>query len=175
MASAADVDPGHRSTLTTELSNERAGLATLQGQITAASTLSQLATLCPQIVTTFRVYVLETPKVHLTVAADREGAISTKLGGIATKLGTAVTEAQSHGKDVGQAPTLLADLQAKVADASSQAGAVPNQILGLTPAQYNAGTAKPALESARSAVVAARGDLVTAKNDAEQIVTILKG
>jgi hypothetical protein len=174
LASAPNVDAGHRSSLTAELTNDRSGLATLQGQITSATTLSQLVTLCPQIVSNFRVYVLETPKVHLTIAADRETAISTKLGGIATKLGTAITDAQGHGKDVGQAPTLLADLNAKVADASSQAGGGPGSILGLTPAQYNAGTAKPALESARNAVVAARGELETARSDAQQIVTILK-
>lgn len=174
VASAADLDPAHRSTLTTELTDERSGLVSLQGQITAATTRTQLATLCPQIVTGFRVYVLETPKAHLTIAADREAVISNKLTGIATKLQGIMTKAQGNGKDVGQAPELLADMQAKLAAASSAAGGVPGSILGLTPAQYNGGTAKPVLESARNSVVTARGDLLSARSDAQQIVTILR-
>jgi hypothetical protein len=175
MTSAANLDPGHLSALSAELTSERSGLVSLQGQITAATTLEQLRTLCPEIVANFRVYVLETPKVHLIIGADRETAISTKLGNVATKLSGLVTKAQNHHLDVGQAPTLLADLQAKVAAASALAGPVPASIIGLTPAQYNGGSAKPALESARNSVVTARGDLITARNDAQQIVTILRG
>ena len=48
-------------------------------------------------------------------------------------------------------------------------------MLPLTPAQYNAGTAKPVLESTRDALTQGRGDLIAARNDAAQIVTILQG
>jgi hypothetical protein len=166
---------GHRSSLTSELADERSGLATLQGQINAATTFGQLAQLCPQIVTGYRVYVLETPKTHLTMAADRETSIATQLQGIAPKLEAAITSAQAKGKDVGQAPALYADLTAKVSDAAAQAGPVADRILPLTPAEYNAGTAKPVLETSRDALVQGSTDLTTARNDALQIVQILEG
>ena len=124
--------------------------------------------------TGFRIYVLETPKVHLTMAGDREAAVVTNLQGIGTKLQAAITTAQGKGQDVGQAPALLSDFNAKVADAASKAGSA-GAVLPLTPAQYNAGTAKPVLQSTRDALTQGRGDLIAARNDAAQIVTILQG
>ncbi len=175
MATAKALTSAHHSALSSELANSRSGLANLQTQITAATTLAQLRTLCPQIVTGYRIYVLETPKVHLTMAADREASVATNLSDIGTKLQAAITTAQGKGQDVGNAPALLSDLNAKVADASSKAGAAGSQVLPLTPAQYNAGTAKPVLESARNGLTQGRGDLLAARSDAAQIVTILKG
>ena len=175
MAASKALTSAHQSALSNELANARSGLANLQTQITAATTLAQLRTLCPQIVTGFRIYVLETPKVHLTIAADREASVATTMTGIGTKLQSAITAAQGRGEDVANAPALLADFNAKVADASSKAGAASSSVLPLTPAQYNAGTAKPVLESARDGLTQGRGDLIAARSDAAQIVTILKG
>ncbi len=174
MTASKALTPAHQSQLSSELANARSGLANLQTQISAATTLAQLRTLCPQIVTGYRIYVLETPKVHLTIAADREASVATNLVGIGTKLQTAITTAQGKGQDVGNAPALLSDFNAKVSDASSKAGAAAG-VLPLTPAQYNAGTAKPVLESARDGLVQGRGDLLTARGDAAQIVAILQG
>jgi hypothetical protein len=173
MTAAHALTPAHQSALSAELANSHGGLAGLQGQITAATTLAQLRTLCPQIVTSFRIYVLETPKVHLTMAADRESAVVTNLTGISAKLGAAITTAQGQGQAVGNAPALLSDLNAKLADAGPKASGVPGQVMGLTPSAYNAGTAKPVLETARDTLTQAHGDLISARSDAAQIVAIL--
>ncbi len=76
---------------------------------------------------------------------------------------------------MGNAPALLSDFNAKVADASSKAGAASSSVLPLTPAGYNAGTAKPVLIAAQDGLVQGKGDLIAARSDAAQIVTILKG
>ena len=175
MAAARALTPAHQSALSSELANSRSGLANLQSQITAATTLAQLRTLCPPIVTGYRIYVLETPKVHLTIAADREASVATSMVNIGTKLQNAITVAQGKGQDVGNAPALLSDFNAKVADASSKAGAASSSVLPLTPAGYNAGTAKPVLIAAQDGLVQGRGDLIAARSDATQIVTILQG
>jgi hypothetical protein len=174
MNSDKSLDPAHHSALSDELGRERSGLTDLEGQIQSATTLAQLATLCPKIVTDYRVYVLETPKVHLVMAADRETTTTARLGDIGNKLNAAITTAQEHGKDVTQAHALYADFSAKVADANAKAGGVPGAVLPLTPAGYNAGTARPVLTSSRDALVAGRADLLAAQADAQQIVTILK-
>ncbi len=174
MTASNALTPAHHSQLSSELASSRSGLANLQTQITAATTLAQLRTLCPQIVDNYRIYVLETPKVHLTVAADREAALVAKMTTIGTKLQAAITAAQGKGQDVGNAPALLTDFNAKVADASSKAGAAA-AVLPLTPAQYNAGTARPVLESVHDGLVQGGGDLLAAKSDATQIVSILRG
>ena len=173
MTASHALTSAHQSALSGELASSRSGLANLQAQIAAATTLDQLRTLCPQIVTSFRIYVLETPKVHLTIAADRESAVVTNLQGISTKLSAAITAAQGKGRDVGTAPGLLSDLNAKLADAGPKAGGVPGQVMGLTPAGYNAGTAKPVLLTARDTLTQAHGDLISARSDAAQIVAVL--
>ncbi len=175
MAASKALTSAHQSSLSSELANARSGLANLQTQISAATTLAQLRTLCPQIVTGFRIYVLETPKVHLTMAADRELSVVVTLQGIGTKLQTAITTAQGKGQDVGNAPALLADFNAKVSDANSKAAGEAGAVLGLTPDQYNAGTALPVLQTSHGNLSTAHDDLVQARGDAAQIVSILQG
>ena len=172
---AADTLSGdHRATLQVELSADRTGLQGLRAQITAATDLATLKQLCPKIVTDYRVYLLEVPTVHLTIAADREGAAAAHLDSVGTKLNDAITKAQAAGKDVGPAPTLYADFTARVADAKASSTGVPGAVLPLTPADYNDGSAIPVLNSSRDSLVKGKGDLLAARDDATKIVAILK-
>lgn len=175
MAQAQFLDPSHKSELTGDLSGAASGLTSLNGQIGSATTLSALAPLCLDIVTNFRIWVLQTPRVDLTIGADAENAVIAKLQGIEPKLESAIKAAQSAGKDVANAPALYSDLTAKVSDASSKASGAAGQVLPLTVAEYNAGTAKPVLQSTYQNLVLAHGDLISARQDAVQIVQILKG
>ena len=172
---AADTLTGdHRAALQGELSADRTGLQGLRAQITSASDLATLKQLCPKIVIDYRVYVLEAPTVHLTIAADREGAAAGHLDSVGTKLNDAITKAQAAGKDVGQAPALYADFAAKVADAKASSAGVPGAVIPLTPAGYNDGSAIPVLNSSRDSLIKGKGDLVAARDDATKIVAILK-
>jgi hypothetical protein len=175
MVAAKALTPAHQAALTSELATSRAGLAGLETQINAATTLTQLLTLCPQIVNNFRIYVLETPKVHLTMGSDRETSVVARLQAVGPKLEAAITAAQGKGQNVGNAPALYADFSANVGSAGTLARGVPGEVMTLTPAQYDAGSAKPVLVSAADAVSQAKDDLVNAHNDATQIVAILQG
>ena len=164
----------HRSALQSELAAEHTGLQGLRTQIAAATDLATLKQLCPKIVDDYRVYVLETPTVRLTIAADREGAAAHRLDEVGSKLNDAIAKAQAAGKDVGAAPALSADLTAKVAHAQSSSAGVPSAVIPLTPAGYNNGSAVPVLTASRDALVSGKGDLIAAKDDAAKIVAILK-
>ncbi len=171
---ADNLTADHRAALQSELGAERSGLAGLRTQIAAASDLATLKQLCPKIVDDYRVYLLEVPTVHLTIAADREGAAAAHLDAVGAKLNDAITKAQAAGKDVGQAPALYADFTAHVAGAKASSNGVPGAVIPLTPAGYNDGTAAPVLNSARDGLVKGKGDLLAARADAAKIVAILK-
>jgi hypothetical protein len=164
----------HHATLSSDLSSASSGLSGLNGQIASSTTLKELVPLCKDIVNDYRIYVLRTPQVHLTIGGDAESAVTAKLQAIAPKLDAAIKAAQAKGQDVGQAPSLYADLTAKLADAASRSNGKSDQVIALTVDQYNAGTARPVLQSTYQDLVLGRGDLIAARQDAQQIVQILK-
>jgi hypothetical protein len=65
-------------------------------------------------------------------------------------------------------------MNASVTAAVGLATPLPAQLLPLTPAQYNGGTAGPVLNSARTALVQARNDLKSAIADAMACRNALK-
>jgi hypothetical protein len=164
----------HSSTLSGYLSSSASGLTALNGQIGAATTLEQVGPLCKDIVFDYRIYVLRTPQVHLTIGGDTETAVVAKLQGVAPKLDSAIKAAQAKGQDVGQAPTLYADFTAKLADAASKSNGASDAVIGLTVSGYNDGTAKPVLQTTYQNLVLGHGDLIAARSDAAQIVQILQ-
>ncbi len=174
MAVAKWLTSTHHSTLSGDLSTGASGLTALNGQIAASTTLKQVAPLCKDIVYNFRIYVLRTPQVHLTIGGDAETAVVTKLQGVAPKLDAAIKAAQAKGQDVGQAPSLYADFTAKLADAAAKSNGASDTVIALTVDQYNAGTARPVLQTTYQNLVLGHGDLIAARNDATQIVQILK-
>ena len=164
----------HHSTLSGDLASGASGLTALNGQIAASTTLKQVGPLCKDIVYNFRIYVLRTPQVHLTIGGDAETTVVAKLQGVAPKLDAAIKAAQAKGQDVGQAPSLYADFTAKLADAASKSNGASDTVIALTVDGYNAGTARPVLQTTYQNLVLGHGDLIAARNDAQQIVQILK-
>jgi hypothetical protein len=174
MAQAKFLTSAHHSTLSGDLASGASGLTALNGQIAASTTLKQVGPLCKDIVYNFRIYVLRTPQVHLTIGGDAETTVTAKLQGFAPQLDAAIKAAQAKGQDVGQAPTLYADFTAKLADAASKSDGAADTVIGLTVDGYNAGTARPVLQTTYQNLVLGHGDLIAARNDAQQIVQILK-
>jgi hypothetical protein len=76
-----------------------------------------------------------------------------------------VTEAKNH----------LAAMEAAIEEALSGVAGVADEVLPLTPAGWNAGTAGPVLRDARQAIVDARADLRTAMAEARQVIAALAG
>ncbi len=153
--------------LSGEISSTRAGLTALKATIDAETSLEALRGEVRQIATDYRVYLLLVPKTHLVIAADREVAAQQIFDKVSDRLSAAIQKAKDAGKDVTAAQADLDKMNAAVAQAVALASPLPAQLLPLTPAQYNAGTAGPVLLSARSAVLQARDLLRQAKADAE--------
>jgi hypothetical protein len=178
LAAAVDgrsaVTDDHQATLDGQIADTKAGLSALRDEIAAATDAATLKDDCKQVVEGYRVYLVVVPRTHEVVASDALVAGADKLTARVGDLQAAIDAAEAKGHDVTHDRELLADLQARVASAHDAAAGVPGTVIGLTAADWNAGTAKPALEAGHATLKAARADLATALQDAKAIVQDLK-
>jgi len=163
-----------RTTLRSQLAADASGLTALRAQIDGEKNVDALRADLKKIVTDFRIYALMVPKTAEVIAADTELAAVTRFATLNTKLQARIDTAKAAGKDVTAAQADLNAMNAKVAQVSPLVGGIPATVLPLTPAQYNAGTAKPIMTSSRTSLQSGRGLLVGARADARACVGALK-
>jgi hypothetical protein len=152
--------------LTAEIGATKTGLTGLKATIDAETSIPALKADIVKIATDYRVYLLVGPQVNLVSGADRVVASQTVFTKIDTNLAARIA-AKAAGKDTTTAQTDLDAMNAAVTQAVGLATPLPATLLPLTPAQYNAGTAGPVLNSARTALVQARDLLKSAVQDAK--------
>jgi hypothetical protein len=173
VAAARAIAPADAATLAAEIAAEGSGLTALKARIDAETTLPALRADLVRIVTEYRVYVLVVPQVNLTIAADAVAAAQGKFAQISTALAARIAAAQAAGRDTTAAQASLATMRAAVDAAVALVRPLPAQLLALTPAQFNAGTA-PVITAARTAIGRARDDLKAAATAARACLQALK-
>jgi hypothetical protein len=151
-----------KTTFTSGIQSQITSLNALETKINADTDLPTLRTDVQSIVSAYRIFALYMPQVNIMSNADRALAIVAELNQLETLL-------QSRG---GSA-TLLADMTAKVSDATTQAQNAINAVVPLVPSGYPGN--KSTLESARTMLVTVRTDLKAALSDVMQIRQLLKG
>jgi hypothetical protein len=173
VGASKQVSDSHRTALNDTIASAKSGLTSLRGTIAADSDLKTLRADCEKIVSDYRIYALRVPQTHLVLGFDTESAAIAKLDDAEQKLSAAIDDAAAHGKDTTHAAQLLSDMQAKLADATTQVSGKADAVIGLQPADWNAdhGVLTPYVGSFRSA----RIDLRAAAQDAKGIVAALKG
>lgn len=164
----------HESALETILGSSVAGLRALRAEIDADTTVEELRADIKSIFEDFRIYALVTRQVQLVRAADTVDAAGAALGKAADRLAALIAQAGANGKDVTEASAHLAAMEAAIAAALAGVDGVADEVLPLTPADWNAGTAGPVLREARAAIEDARADLRTAKAEARQVIAALR-
>lgn len=157
----------HKAALETDIDQTTARLQTLQGEIKTDTDLSVLRDHCHSIFQDNRVFALVLPRTRLVVGADTAGAAGGKLSDVAGKLADAIQKAQDAGRDVSQAKADLDAMKAQIASGVAAAGSVPGDVLGLTPADWNAN--HDVLTPARQSLRVARTDLKVARDLAVKI------
>jgi len=165
------VHPGHAGQLAGDLRSSAAGLESLAAKIERTDDLATLRTLVPKIFEDYRIYAVVAPKVHLVLTADAAGAVAELLEGATSTLGTALDRLAEHGIDVGDAESLLAEMERLVASGGEAADAVPDMVLGLTPADYPGSS--ETLRAAHSELRDAGDDLRMAGQNAHEIVRFI--
>ena len=165
----------HQAALTRILDSSAAGLRALRAEIAADTTLAELHADIRSIFSDYRIYVLVVRQVWLVIGADTVTAAGAALDNTAADLATLIARAEANGQDVTEAKAHLAAMEAAIDEAVNGVAGVAADVLPLTPADWNAGTAGPILRAARQAVVEARTDLRTAMGEARKVITALAG
>lgn len=148
-------------------------LTNLRTKIDADTDIATLRTDVQSIVQSYRIFALYLPQVEILSHADRALTIIGEMNSISTKLQSRIDAAKSAGNDTTSLQSLMTDRTSKLADASTQAQNAINAVLPLVPSGYPGN--KPTLQSARSMLQTARGDMQAAEKDATQVRQGLKG
>jgi len=165
-----------RSALQALLTADTTGLTALKAKIDGETDVTTLRADIGTIVTGYRIYLLMVPMTAEVISADNEAAAVGRLDTVVTKLQARITADQNAGKDVTQAQANLTNMQTSLGQVStSTLSAMTQALLLLTPAQYNAGTAKPVLTSDHTTLQGFRSSLNAARADAVACRAALKG
>ena len=160
-----------RSSLTTDIGNDLAGITALQQKIPSDTSCAEVAADAHAMVVDYRVFVVMSPQVHLTIAADTETSVAAALAALEPEITARITAAKQSGVTVRAAETTYSDFQTQVATATQSSTGVAGKVLALTPASYPGSrttleNARASLSTGRVALVRAHGDLRTLKADA---------
>lgn len=161
-----------KNTFISEITTDSNGLTALKAKCDSDTDLTTLRNDYRSVFTTYRIFAVFLPQLHLLAAVDTMGVTADKLSDLANKLQIRIQNAGNPSN----LTSLLSDMQAKIADAKTQYTNAESQVTSLTPQSYNtdpAGT-KQALTTARTDIKTGAQDLRDAFADAKQIVQALK-
>ena len=163
-----------KATLASELQTNISGLAGLQATLDSDTDVTAARSDDQSIFTSYRIYALVIPQGWILASADRITGIAGLMATVSTKLQTRIS-AEPAGTNVSALTAAVADMNAKMADAKTQAAAAQARVSSLAPDQGNGAV----ITSNHAALVAARADtrvgtqdLVSARKD---ITTVLQG
>jgi len=167
-----------KTALQASINTQVTALTNLKAKIDAETVAANVKTDLQSITKDYRIYLLVLPQVRIAAAADRVETIISDVQTLAPKLQARITASQSAGKDVTSANSAYADMQAKIADANTQATAAVNETASLMPDQGNASVEasnKAALKDASAKLKTATADLKAARADIATILKVVKG
>jgi hypothetical protein len=156
------------STLVADLQADIAPLQALGQQIAGDTTVASAQAAAATIFTNFRVLALVLP------AARQAGLSVTEVNGPMATLTADLAKVNPHLNPSNE-PTLdplIADANAQLNAASSAASGIPTEVLGYTPADWNAN--HDILSASHGAVQSAANDLKAARADLKQIRAYFK-
>lgn len=168
---SADITSSDKATLIGQLSADASGLQTLLGTIDADTTVAKALADTETIVTGYRVFLLEQPKVHLVIAADTETTIESNLQSKLPSIQTAINNSSASAAQKAAAQTAFNDCTTQLAAAQSASAGIVSDVITLLPSGYPGN--QPTLVSARDSAQTARSDLGKCKTDIETIRTDL--
>ena len=161
------VSASDRSTLLAQIQADESGLTALNATIQADTTAKQARSDALTIVTGYRVYVLEGPKVHLVIAADTEGGVESELQSVMPAIQTAINDSTAPPAQRADAQAAFNDCTSHLAQAVSATSNISSSVIGLEPSGYPGN--KSTLTSARASAQTARQDLEECRHDLSTI------
>ena len=168
---SAAVSNGDRSALDGQISADQQGLTALARTIQGDTTYQQAWADCQTIVTGYRVYVLEDPKIHEVIAADGVTKVDATFATLIPELQTLINHSSVSATVRAQAQADLNDLTSKVGAAETSISGVTSSVINLMPSGWPGNQVD--LKSAAQNISTAHADLDGAGADANHIIKLL--
>lgn len=161
-----------KAAFASEVNQNISDLNALKAKIDADTDLQTLKTDIKSIVDSYRIFALVMPQINILGTAERTIEVANKMSTFAGKLQVRITEAEQNGKDVAVLKLALADMQAKITDAQTQATNAEDAVMNLDPSGYPGN--RTSLEQGWKDLKTAREDFGAASKDGKKIVEGLK-
>lgn len=181
---SASVTSSDKAAIQSKVSVAQAGMAQLLTEVQAQKDVPGACKALDQdgktMVVTYRVYMIVAPQSDLTIAADAEAAVESKLQAAEPTIANIIALAQKDGKNVTNAQAAFAQYKANVANAQSTLADVSTAtLLAQTPqdcASATNSTTCPSTAIFKAAYgheLAVRTDFLSAKTDLQSIIADL--
>jgi hypothetical protein len=169
VTSAKHLTSAHRSTLESDLAAETAGINWLAAKVPHDTTVAELA-VDHEAMIDYRVFVVMSPQVKLTIIADSASAVEQRIENAEPRIEATIEYWHDHGKDTDGAQVAYRDLVRQVSNAENDTAGVASAVLATSPAQWPANrtiftNGASSLRQARVALRTARSDLKTIATD----------
>lgn len=164
----------HEATIISTIDATSAGLSGLATEIEATEDRPELVRLCVSIATDYRVYLVVLPQTHLTVGADRIDAAVTRGTELVATFDEAVEAAKDAGADVDEAVAFRDAAVAHLDAADVAADGVGDEVLAVTPADWNAGPGQTVIEASRTAVRTGHDEIAQGIEDGKAAIEALR-
>lgn len=160
-----------RSTLEGQISADKTGLTNLDATIQGDTTYAKVVADCGLIVTDYRVYVMEDPKIHEVIAADGVGKVDSAFETVIPELQNLINTSTMSASVKAEAQADLNSLTGKVTASHTSISGVTASVINLVPSGWPGNQAD--LKSARQNIATATTDLHGAWTEVNSILTLL--
>ncbi len=160
-----------QSKLEGQITADEQGLTALDQTIQGDTTWAQAHAGCMLIVTDYRVYVLENPKIHEVIAADGIIKVDGTFETLIPELQALINNSSVSATVKAQAQADLNDLTGKVNASHTSISGVSASVINLDPTGWPGNQVE--LKSAAQNIKTARTDLTGARSDVNDILQLL--
>lgn len=160
-----------RQTLQGQIAADQSGLTQLDQTIQQDPTIQQARADCAKIVTNYRVYLLEDPKIHEVIAADGITKVNAAFETLIPQLQGLINNSSQPPSVKQQAQNTLNDLRSKVSASETSISGVTASVINLQPLGYPGNAV--VLKSAAQNIETSRDDLNGARADVTTILHLL--
>lgn len=126
-----------KTSLSSDVQSSISGLTALKTKIDGEITVDAVRADANSVVTTYRVYMVEMPKIQLLITIDNLQTLNTNLQGLTPKLDSLIATLQSQGKDVSTLTPIVADIKTQLQSISTQLATDKSTVMAVTPTSTN--------------------------------------
>jgi len=170
---ATKVSSSTKMTISSTVESEITNLTALKSKIDADTDATTLKADVKSITASYRIYALIEPQIEILATADKIDSLAELVSTVSNKVQILLTSLSAKGIDTSTMETTLANENAKVTDANTQAQAAITRTSGLIPDNGDttvAASNKSALQQSRADIRVGVLDLHTAKTDLDALI-----